>query len=180
MPLYISILRGINVSGQKMIKMEELRKSYEKLGFKNVRSYIQSGNVLFESAKASLSSLEKKISAAIMKDFGFDVPVIVLEKTELLSILKNNPFKKEDVAHLYVTILSEAPDKSDIEKISGLVSGKDEFKVKDRHIYLYVPGGYGNTKLSNTFFEKKLQRSATTRNWKTLNELIALASGEIK
>lgn len=175
MTTYISILRGINVSGHKLIKMEALRKMYSDLGFSDVRSYIQSGNIIFSYKNSETDSLEKKISKKINDTFGFDVPVLVKEISEFKKILNNNPFlkykKTEDISKLHVTFLSAEPLKENTEKIKDGDYGPDEFAVAGDIIYLFIPDKYGNTKLSNTFFEKKLNVSATTRNWKTVNEL---------
>src|ERR1051325_9725329 len=106
MEKYISMLRGINVSGSKMIRMDDLRKMYENLKFKNVKTYIQSGNVVFEEKAMSTEVLEKKIAKEIQEVFGFDVPVIVKEKSKMEKVLSNNPFvndRKEDITKLHVT-----------------------------------------------------------------------------
>ena len=178
MPTYICILRGINVSGQKIIKMDALRKSFEEMKFKNVRTYIQSGNVLFESKEISNTSLEKQIQKKLLQDYGFHVPVLVKETKNLKSAVKNNSFidrKNIDIDRLYVTFLAEKPSQTNIDKITPEQYAPDEFILSGNIVYLYCPGGYGNTKLSNNFFENKLKVVATTRNWKTVNELIRLS-----
>lgn len=108
MTTYISLLRGINVSGHKPVKMEALRKLYEELGYKNVSTYLQSGNVVF-TAKGNEKKLEHKISQQIELDFGFQVPVIVLTIDKLKKVIGNNPFLKKDAAFLHVTFLSAKP-----------------------------------------------------------------------
>jgi uncharacterized protein (DUF1697 family) len=175
---YISILRGINVSGHRMIKMDALKKMYLDLGLVNVHSYIQSGNVMFQFNKSDSAKLENTIKAAIFKEFGFDVPVLVKDADEMQNVLKNNPFiKKKDVdlTKLHVTLLSELPGQTDLSKLKEYSFLPDEFMVSDKIIYLYCPNGYGNTKLNNNFFENKLKVTATTRNWKTINELVKIA-----
>ncbi|HXD92694.1 MAG TPA: DUF1697 domain-containing protein [Bacteroidia bacterium] len=179
MQTYIAILRGINVSGHKLIKMDALRKLFDGMGFKKTKTYIQSGNVVFQGKQAKAQDLEKKIASSILKEFGFEVPVLVKEVTELEVVLKNNPFinkRKEDVTKLHVTFLSEEPEKVNIDKIKGGNYAVDEFIVMGKTVYLFCPNGYGNTKLSNTFFENKLKVTATTRNWKTINELVTMAA----
>ncbi len=179
MPTYLSLLRGINVSGHRMIKMDALRKMYEELGFKNVRSYIQSENIIFSSKKIKPQSLEKKIADAITIQFGFEVPVLVLESEEWMTVIKNNPFvspRHEDITKLHVTFLSEAPSAENAELLKNINYPPDEFVIIDKRIYLFCPAGYGNSKLSNTFFENKLKVKSTTRNWKTVQEL-GLSSG---
>jgi uncharacterized protein (DUF1697 family) len=178
MQTYISILRGINVSGHKLIKMKALQEMYEKLGFNNARTYIQSGNVVFDSISTDTGELARTVSAGILQTFGFEVPVIVLEKEELKSMTANNifiPDRGEDVSKLHVTILSAGPAAGLQETISREDYLPDEFFIIGRSVYLFCPNGYGNTKLSNTFFEKKLKVQATTRNWKTILELVKMS-----
>lgn len=182
MKIYISILRGINVSGQKKIKMKDLRKLYEDLNFKNIKTYIQSGNVIFEDQTTIHRELEERIEKKILQNFGFSIPVVVKDKDELIDVIKNNPFlnlKKEDTSKLHITFLSDEPEPSRVDKIKGGQYEPDEFTLSGKVIYLFCPNGYGRTKLSNNFFENKLKVVATTRNWKTLNELINIATGSI-
>jgi uncharacterized protein (DUF1697 family) len=175
---YIAILRGINVSGQKMIKMPALKKMFEDLGFGNVQTYIQSGNVLFHHAKADDTDLGKLIHEGIQQTFGFEVPVIVLSKADMEAVFHQNPFAKDsekDVSKLHVSFLSQIPEIELVNKIEATKYLPDEFVVKEKTIYLFCPAGYGQTKLHNNFFESKLKCTATTRNWKTVNELLKLA-----
>lgn len=179
MQTFISILRGINVSGQKKILMAELKAIYESLKLKDIITYIQSGNVIFKSEK-SLSDLEfaAKIEKAIYKKYGFEVPVIIRNKDEIQKIISINPFLKEknmEEKRLYVTFLSEIPTKKNIESIKSFDFSPDQFLIIGKEVYLCVPNGYGETKLSNNFFEKKLKVNATTRNWNTVRKLLELA-----
>jgi uncharacterized protein (DUF1697 family) len=180
LPTFISILRGINVSGSKLINMEALRGIYEGMGLKKVRTYIQSGNVVFQGARSSASSLENRISGAIHEATGFEVPVLVKSLEELEFTLEHNPFLKErklDPSFLHVTFLKKLPESAQKEKISGDF-GTDEFFFLGKDIYLFCPNGYGSTKLTNNYFENKLKIQATTRNWRTLAELKRMA-GEL-
>lgn len=150
---------------------------YEELKFKNVKTYIQSGNVVFQDKKLKCQDLEKKIAKKINDEFGFEVPVMVKELDELTHVLKNNPFvnkRKEDPARLHVTFLSGPAEKVALDKIKEGQYALDEYVVSGNSVYLFCPNGYGNTKLSNSFFENKLKLTATTRNWKTINELVRL------
>jgi uncharacterized protein (DUF1697 family) len=178
MNTYISILRGINVSGHRMIKMKALQEMYERLGFQKVRTYIQSGNVVFENKSSETGALEKMISGEILGSFGFEVPVIVLEKEELVNISMHNAFirdRNEDISRLHVTVLSRAPENHLVDNIGKEAFLPDEFHIIGKVVYLFCPNGYGNTKLSNTFFENKLKVQATTRNWKTVLELVKMS-----
>jgi len=178
MTTYISILRGINVGGFRMIKMEALRQLFADLGFQNCQTYIQSGNVIFQCNKTDQKALEKKIITAINEKFSFEVPVIIIEVDELKQIIANNPFlsdKTKDIAHLHVTFLSEKPEGVNVSKIINGVYQPDEFLLIDMAIYLYCPNNYSKSKLTNGFFENKLKVTATTRNWKTTIELGSIA-----
>jgi uncharacterized protein (DUF1697 family) len=186
MPSYVAMVRGINVSGSKPVKMEALRRSFEALGFKNVRSYVQSGNVVFEAKERAAAPLGSKIVARIKRDFGFEVSVLVLGAGELGRVVDENPFLKRrrprapeiDVTKLHVTFLAAAPAPAGLKKMEGVSSGRDAFHCLGKTIYLACPDGYGNTKLSNNAFERALGAAATTRNWKTVTTLAAMATGE--
>jgi len=178
MKTYISILRGINVSGQKLIKMDALRKMYENLGFRNVTTYVQSGNVVFTSDDTELHDMELKISHQIEKEFGFVVPIIVLTVDRMKSVIDNNPFLKDtdkDRSFLHVTFLSSKPACFDQKAIEDKKQQGEDLFLSDDAVYLYCPNGYGNTKLTNNLFETKLKVKATTRNWKTTSELFKMS-----
>lgn len=178
MERYISILRGINVSGKNLIKMAGLRTSFENLGFPDAITYLQSGNIIFSGQKTPVRNLEQSIHQQINKDFGFKIPTIVLTTESLEKIISGNPFindPKKDPAFFHVTFLNSTPEKVDIKEIEVKKQDGEEFFCTDRAIYLYCPKGYGNTRLNNNFFEKKLKVDATTRNWKTTNQLLKIA-----
>jgi uncharacterized protein (DUF1697 family) len=179
MPTYISILRGINVGGHNKIRMDDLKMICEGLGFKEIRTYIQSGNVIFKTDKPhSASALSAQIEQAIKEKYAFQVPVIIRTSDEIHSILSSNPFLNEpgiDRDKLHVTFLEEEPSSANITKITPYDFPPDRFSVIGKEVYLYCPKGYGNTKLSNTFFEKNLQAKATTRNWRTILKLAELS-----
>ncbi len=178
MQTYISILRGINVSGQKLLKMDALKAMYENLKFKNVKTYIQSGNVIFQFSEKNNQELEKLIEKTILKTFAFEVPIMVKGINEIENVLNHNPFvnkRKEDITKLHVTFLSEEPEQTLINKLKEGQYNSDEFIIVGKTVYLFCPNGYGNTKLNTNFFENKLKVKATTRNWKTTNELFNIA-----
>jgi uncharacterized protein (DUF1697 family) len=174
---YVAMLRGINVSGKNLIKMESLRQLFETLGFSDIQTYVQSGNVVFKAAHDDETRLSETISRQIEADFSFKVPVMIRTGNEIHSIIKANPFLKDssvDVSKLHVTFLSTRPSKVGLEKLDALPLTNDKFHVQGREIYLYCPDGYGTTKLSNNAFEKCLSVSATSRNWKTVCALFDL------
>jgi len=175
---YIAILRGINVLGKNIIKMERLRRMMERLGFGEVRTYIQSGNVVFRTKNQSLTDITDLITDGIHTEFEFEVPVIVLDIGMLESIINQNPFVPDtslDTAKMHVTFLSSPPPPFDREAIEAKKQDGERISFSAQAVYLYCPNGYGNTKLSNEFLEKKLNVTATTRNWRTVLELLRLS-----
>lgn len=169
---YISLLRGINVSGKNKIKMDELKSLYEHIGFEDVSTYIQSGNVIFTTDIKNKNELCKTIEVAIKEKYKFHVPVVLRTKSEILNIIKSCPFGSVDIENegskILVTLLSSLPAKDSLENITKFVADTEKLVLKDKEVYLYCPNGYGKSKLSNNFLEKKLGVSATTRNWKSL------------
>ena len=177
MIIYISMLRGINVGGHKKVKMVELKNLYESLGFNDVKTYIQSGNIIFKTNNKynSSSVLIKKIELTIKEVYGFEVHVFIRSITELERIIKTNPFIELDASKLHVTFLSDHPTNINIKEINKVKNEIEKYFFFDKEIYLFLPKGYGRTKLSNDFFEKKLSVNATTRNWRTVNNLLNIA-----
>ena len=176
MKTYISMLRGINVSGRKKIRMTDLKSLYELLGLANVQTYVQSGNVVFDSPEQDRAKLKDSIEAQIEATFGFSAPVLIRSADDFKRIIESHPFKREDPIRVLVTFLYERPIQSKLENLSHYEDIVDKFVTGEQEIYLFCPGGYGKTKLSNTFFEKKLDVTATTRNWKSVNVLYEMAS----
>src|SRR5438132_9312681 len=179
MAAYVAILRGVNVSGHNTIKMEVLRGLCEGLGFRNVGTYIQSGNIVFQTAPENSATLSKRIGKTIFQSFGFDTPVLVRTSKEIRNVIASNSFLKEkgiDSSKLHVTFLSETAQKGSEKKLETLATNPDRFYPASHEIYLYCPGGYGRTRLSNNAIEKALSIEATTRNWKTTNTLFEMVS----
>jgi len=179
MGVYISLLRGINVNGQKRIQMQELSNLYALLGFEKIITYIQSGNVVFTSKLKNKIKIAGLIENGIKEKFGFPVSVFVMEKEELQKASEGNPFLKIkgiDSGKLHITFLSEIPHKDNIKKIVTCKDDNDKMVIAGKDVYLFCPNGYGRTRLTNSFFEKKLKAQATTRNWKTIIALLELAA----
>lgn len=179
MNTFISMLRGINVGGQKKIQMAQLASLYESLGLVNVKTYVQSGNVVFASTKSNASALANLIEAQTRRLWGYSVSVFIRDTNDFQRIIANNPFlnkRSEDPAKLHVTFLYRPPSEAKLGSL-GIPNDKgDEFRVGDQEIYIFCPNGYGRTKFSNTFFEKKLGVPATTRNWNTIIALSKIAN----
>lgn len=178
---YISLLRGINVSGQKRIRMAELKKLYESLNFNNIRSYLQSGNLVFDGPLTEPGELGHQIEAAIRDKYGYEVTVFIRDSVDFRRIIDKNPFinnRGEDPTKLYVTFLDRpinALIESDWDNINP---GEEALIVGQQEIFIFCPNGYGRARLNNNYLEHKLNLTATTRNWKTINAVYQLAAGK--
>ncbi len=172
----IAILRGINVGGKRKILMADLRAMLEKMNFSNVKTYIQSGNVIFDAAETNNLKLSASIAKAITEQFGFEVPVIVRTSEEWAKSVGQNPFynKGADIGQLHLTFLSEEPKPEEKEKTESYNYEPDKFVIQGKDVFIYCDGKYHKSKLGNNFFEKKLKVNATTRNWKTVLKLLEL------
>lgn len=176
---YISILRGINVSGQKKILMADLKALFESLSFNNVVTYIQSGNIIFEHPSEDKAEIKSKIESAIETKYNFQVPVEVRTDLEFKTILDDCPFENIDLdkdgTKVLITFLSAKPSADKLTEARKFAADSERMELHDQVIYLHCPNGYGRSKLSTTFLEKKLGVVATTRNWKTVSKLYELA-----
>jgi uncharacterized protein (DUF1697 family) len=174
MPIYIAMLRGINVGGHKLIKMDKLRSSLEDLGFESVKTYIQSGNVVFKTRKTSSSALSKKIEGKIRNDFGFTASVITRSSDEIETAIGDNPFLREpgiDPEKLHVTFLSASPSPAALQQLAMLTAKPDRCHCTGKEIYFYFPNGVSQSVLMKKPVERILAVVTTTRNWKTVNTL---------
>jgi uncharacterized protein (DUF1697 family) len=172
------MLRGINVSGQKLIKMDALKKLYVALGFEDVITYVQSGNVVFKSENQRFTELKQKLTDKIKDDFGYEVFVFVLTVEQLREIIEGNPFVNDankNISGVYVTFLSIDPDMIGKEAIEVKKQDDEDIVFGSGAVYIHCPNGYGKTKLTNKLIESKLNVVATTRNWKTVNALLEIA-----
>jgi uncharacterized protein (DUF1697 family) len=177
MPIYISMLRGINVGGHKRIKMDDLRKSFEALGLEKVETYIQSGNVVFKAGKLSTPVLSQRIEKQILRDFGFSALVISRTADEMGKAISSNPFlrvREIDPQKLHVTFLSEAPRPAALKKLADLTAAPDQCRSLDREIYFYLPNGVFQSVLMKSPVDRILSVVTTTRNWKTVNQLLRM------
>ncbi|HUI92561.1 MAG TPA: DUF1697 domain-containing protein [Chitinivibrionales bacterium] len=173
--IVIALLRGINVGGSRALKMQDLIDGFESLGYKNAATYLQSGNVIFDSPGSAAASLEKMIGSMILKRRKLEVNVVVRTVKQWDDIIRGNPFlgnKNHDPAFLHVTFLNKSTRGTKIELSK---EGQEDYRVSDREIYLYCPNGYGRTKMNNQQIEKKTGLIATTRNWNTVLAIRELA-----
>ncbi|MGD0567500.1 MAG: DUF1697 domain-containing protein [Candidatus Sulfotelmatobacter sp.] len=174
MPIYIAMLRGINVGGHKRIKMDQLRTSLEALGLQQVKTYIQSGNVVFKTAIISPAALTKKIEDKILSQFGFPVSVICRTVQEIEKTIKNNPFVNQagiDHEKFHVAFLSQAPAPAALKKLADLTLAPDQSRCLGREVYLYFPNGVSGSSLWKHPLDGVLSVVTTTRNWRTVNTL---------
>lgn len=175
---YISLLRGINVSGKRRITMEELSRIYQALNFTNVETYLQSGNVVFQSEEQDKDKLSLAIEAEIEKNFGFPIKVFVRCIGDFARIIAGNPFtsaKYLEPVKIHVTFLDKTPSGNVLADLKNPNEDGDEFFAVGKKVYIYCPNGYGRTKLNNNFFEGRFGMPATTRNWKTVKTLYEIA-----
>ncbi|MCB0515066.1 MAG: DUF1697 domain-containing protein [Chitinophagales bacterium] len=179
MTTFISLLRGINVSGKNKIKMQELRALYEALGFHEVQSYVQSGNVVFASDTINANALAACIAQGIKKEFGLEVPVLVFSYEHFAEMVQSNPFCQSgsrDEKAIYYTFLAEKPADFAEAALRSKMLPEEEIYLSERVVYLYCPQSYSDTKLSNNFLESKLKVTATTRNLRTCNTLLEMGN----
>ena len=174
MRTYIALLRGINVGGHKKILMADLRALFEALGFKDVQTYIQSGNVVFKAIEEA--NLASRIAEAIESKYGFIVPVLVKKGSELSEILSKCPFSDEKREKSYFILLKESPSQENIELTTGFSHPNEEFQIIEDCVYIYYSEGAGKAKMGVNFFEKKLKVKATARNFRTMAKLVAMVS----
>ena len=179
MEVYIALLRGVNVGGKNKILMAELRELFEVIGLLNVKTYIQSGNIVFTSKEKSCSQLEIQIKDAIQSRFNLDVPVLVKTKSDLQQVFNDCPFSEDKKQKSYFSMLYQVPNENLINEASKIKYENEEIVLASNCVYFYSSIGYGKTKYNNNFFERKLKVTATARNYKTMVKLLDLASEQI-
>jgi uncharacterized protein (DUF1697 family) len=176
MTTWIAMLRGINVVGKNKLPMAELAAMFEDAGFQSVRTYIQSGNVVFRNARGTARTLSARIEGLVLERFGFSPRVIVITARELASALRENPFPEAQRNHkcLHLYFLTEKPQKPDLGSLSRIDAGRERFVLKGGVLYLYTPDGFAESALRSRI-ERCLGVAATARNWRTAHELLKLA-----
>ena len=178
MDTYVAMLRSINVGGRNRLSMADLRDLVTSLGFGDVATYLQSGNVIF-TGSGTPGDVARVIAGGLDADLGLTVPVIVRSTADLQRTVDTNPLVdlEEDPKKLHVTFLADPPDAGRLAALAGLVGtfGDDRVRVVGPDVFLHCPGGYGRTMLNNAFFERKLGTTATTRNWRTVCTLAVVA-----
>ncbi len=177
MTTHLALLRGINVSGHNMLKMDALKRTLEAIGFQNVQTYIQSGNVFVDTKEENAAAVGFKIKQEIFKAFGYEVPVVVIGKSDLEACFKNNPFLKElnlDIKKIYVAFVSTTLRSDSINDLKMSQVKPDEALIDVSRIYIKYAVGAGKTRFDQKYIEKKLNVTATIRNWNTVTQLLKL------
>lgn len=180
MPTHIALLRGINVGGANRLQMSALRAAFEEAGCKEIRTYIASGNVVFDASAAIAKRVPELIGVAIRSNYGVDSPVIVRSARDFATLVRDNPFTGDEVDEgtLHVAFLADQPTKAAVAALEPDHSPGDEFVVSGREVYLRLPNGVARTKLNNEWLDTSLETVSTMRNWRTVNRLLEMAEGD--
>ena len=175
MKTYIALFRGINVGGTNVLPMKDLVAQLENLGSQNVKTYIQSGNAVFQNKEEDASLLSNKIRAAIKKSHGFAPQVLLLEPEEIERAIESNPFPEAEPEPktLHISFLATMPEDLDLGALETIKSDRERFALEDKVFYLHAPEGIGRSKLAANI-EKLLGVTATTRNWRTVRKVMAM------
>ena len=174
---WIALLRGINVVGRRQLLMKDLAAIFERGGFGSVRTYIQSGNVIFQSAHGTARSLAAEIGALILKRAGFEPQVMVLSPRELAAAVRGNPFPEADQDHksLHLFFLSARPPRPDLDSLTRLKRGREGFVLEGKVFYLFTPHGFPQCELHDKV-ERFLGVHATARNWRSAQQLLSMTA----
>jgi uncharacterized protein (DUF1697 family) len=176
MPVVVSMLRGVNVGGHNLIKMDALRALYESLGLQDPQTYVQSGNVIFKTKERDMARLARQIENEIERRFGFRPGVILRTSSDLRDVIDRNPFAAcgLDPSKFLVTFLATDPGQDAREALLKIKPDPEELRVADRELYIYFPNSMGRSKLP-PLLDRILKNSATARNWNTVTRLLAMA-----
>jgi uncharacterized protein (DUF1697 family) len=180
MAVIICMLRGVNLAGKRKIKMDALKALYESLGLRDVKTLLQSGNVVFRTERRDMVALTKKIESAIERKFGFHSDVILRTSSELRDVIARNPFAKRagiDASRLLVSFLVSDPGAEARENVMRIKAEPEELRIDGREVYIYFPNGMARPKLSMALVERTLKTSWTGRNWNTVRKLLEMAEG---
>lgn len=177
MSTYIALFRGINIGGHHLLPMRDLVGILERMGCERIRTYIQSGNVVFSTRKKTTKKLAEDISGEILESHGFKPNVLLLGVPELEEAIENNPFKTADGKALHFLFLESSPGRPDLDGLRAIKSKTEEFRLNKKVFYLYTPEGVGRSRLAARV-EKSLGVPVTGRNWNTVSKLQAMVKGD--
>jgi uncharacterized protein (DUF1697 family) len=179
MKTWIALLRGVNVNGKNKLPMQALAAELGAIGLSDVKTYIQSGNVVFRGPNKKATSIAAEIGAAIKRKFGFEPQVIAIDGKDLATAAAANPFPESTVEMdgrtLHLFFLGKAPPRIDHDRVEAIRRQSERWQIKGEVLYLHAPEGFGDSKLA-TQFEKILGVPATARNWRTVSALLELAT----
>jgi uncharacterized protein (DUF1697 family) len=176
---HLALLRGINVGGKNKLPMNALSEMFVSAGCKDVQTYIQSGNVVFSAPPGVSARVADRVTTLIDQQFGFQTPVILRTTQQLRAVILHNPFLHAGggLKALHVMFLASTPSPPNIEKLDPDRSPPDAFRVLGQEVYLHLPHGVANSKLTNAYFDSKLATTSTSRNWRTVTKLLELMEG---
>ena len=175
----VALLRGINVGGKNKLPMKDLAAMFVDAGCDDVRTYIQSGNIVFRMDSTPGEDIPSLISESILNRFGYRVPVVIRTAREFQEIVQANPFVEAGAESdkLHVVFLADLPDRAHVEALDPNRSPGDEFAVVGREVFLHCPNGVARSKLTNSYFDSRLSTTSTARNWRTVRKLLDMAAG---
>ena len=174
MPVFIALIRGINVGGHKRLKMADVKTSCEALGLSDVRTHLQSGNVIFQTSRSDRAGLAKELEDA----FAVDARVILRTAAELRKVVAANPMPEEaqrEPSHFIVVFLSDKPSASAMKALQDGYAGPEKMQLHGAELYIEYGSGMGTSKLTNVLIERKLGVTGTARNWNTVTKLVEMA-----
>jgi uncharacterized protein (DUF1697 family) len=179
MTAYVALLRSVNVAGHGRLAMADLKASFVALGYDDVSTFIQTGNVLFRSPSKSMPKLIATIEEQLEADFGASPAVLLRTVPDLTRVVATSPFAKKgaDPARHHVTFLAKKPTSKQLAEFKAPASGRDELEIIGQEVYVHTPDGYAGSKLTGTLIERRLGMLSTTRNWNSVTKLCALAGG---
>lgn len=181
MPLFIALYRGINITGRNSVKMKPLCEFHERLGHRNVRNYIQSGNILFQ-ARGTTASIARKLAAEFATTFKFPAKVLVISADQLAALIQSNPYTRfatENPRTVHAAICQSPPDAASLKALLIKAGGNESFTIQNNVLYLHAPAGYGTSKFAAAM-EKAAGTPMTVRNWRTIEALASLANETMK
>jgi uncharacterized protein (DUF1697 family) len=173
---YVALLRGINVGGKNRLPMKDLVRMFEAAGCTDVQTYIQSGNVVFRVSPSRIGKLPALVGKSIQETFGYRIPIVIRTANQLREVSANNPFLRKGAAEecVHVLFLNDYPEAEIVSGLDPARSAPDAFVVRGSEIYLHLPNGAADTKLTNAYFDSRLKTICTGRNWKTTLKLLEM------
>ena len=173
MPVYVALLRGVNVGKSRRVAMADLRTAVEGLGYEDVTTHIQTGNVVLRTSERSADKVGRAIERAVSTDLGLDIDVVVRTAQ---NVAGSNPFGAHDPKQLHVAFLKSKPAAAAARALGDTDFGRDEFVLRGAELYLRYPDGYGRSKMTAAVFERELRVPMTVRNWNVTTKLAELAA----